>query len=108
MTTAMTRKAFLMTLKPGRQDEYEKRHNPIWPELQEVLKQHGAHNYSIFLDRESERLFAYVEIESEQLWQRIAETDVCRRWWSHMKDLMLTNSDDSPVAVPLDEVFHLE
>ncbi len=108
MTTAMTRKAFLMTLKPGRQDEYEKRHNPIWPELQEVLKQHGADNYSIFLDRESERLFAYVEIESEQLWQRIAETDVCRRWWSHMKDLMLTNSDDSPVAVPLDEVFHLE
>ena len=97
-----------MTLKPGRQDEYEKRHNPIWPELQDLLKQHGVHNYSIFLDRESERLFAYVEIESEQSWNDIANTEVCRRWGSHMKDLMLTNSDDSPGSVSLDEVFHLD
>src|SRR6185295_7948086 len=104
----MIRKAFQMTLKPGHQDEYEKRHNPIWPELQEVLKQHGVHNYSIFLDRESERLFAYAEIDSEELWEQIATTEVCRRWWSHMKDLMLTNFDDSPVAMPLDQVFHLD
>ena len=97
-----------MTLKPGHQDEYEKRHNPIWPELQEVLKQHGVHNYSIFLDRESERLFACVEIESEQAWSEIANTEACRRWWSHMKDLMLTNPDDSPSAVPLVEVFHID
>ena len=97
-----------MTLKPGRQDEYEKRHNPIWPELQQVLKQHGVHNYSIFLDRDNDRLFAYVEIESEELWQEISGTEACRRWWSHMKDLMLANADDSPVAVPLDQVFHLD
>ena len=104
----MIRKSFLMTLKPGAWIEYEKRHNPIWPELQEVLKNHGVHNYSIFLDRNSNRrLFAYAEIESDEMWGRIADTDVCRRWWSHMKELMLTNPDDSPVAVTLDEVFHL-
>jgi L-rhamnose mutarotase len=102
------RKAFLMTLKPGCREEYEKRHDPIWPELQEVLSQHGVHNYSIFLDRESEKLFAYAEIESEELWGEIANTEVCRRWWSYMKDLMLTNPDDSPLAVSLDEVFHLD
>ncbi len=104
----MIRQAFMMTLKPGRQDEYEQRHNPIWPELQAVLKKHGVHNYSIFLDRRTDQLFAYAEIESEQLWQQIAETETCRRWWSHMSELMLTNSDDSPVAVVLDEVFHLD
>ncbi len=104
----MTRKAFLMTLKPGNQAEYERRHNPIWPELQAVLKQHGVHNYSIFLDRATDRLFAYAEIESEALWRRIAETEVCQRWWAHMKDLMLVNEDDSPVAANLDEVFHLD
>jgi L-rhamnose mutarotase len=104
----MIRKAFLMTLKPGNQEEYEKRHNPIWPELQQLLKDHGVHNYSIFLDRATERLFAYAEVESEQLWEEIADTEVCRRWWSHMQDLMLTNPDDSPVAMPLDEVFHLD
>jgi len=103
----MIRKAFLMKLKPGCQPEYERRHNPIWPELQDVLKQHGASNYSIFLDRSTDSLFAYVEIQSQELWTQIATTDVCRRWWTQMKELMLTNPDDSPVAVTLDEVFHL-
>lgn len=104
----MIRKAFLMTLKPGGQDEYERRHHAVWPELLEVLKEHGVRNYSIFLDRDTDRLFAYAEIESEGLWQRIAQTEPCRRWWSHMKELMLTNPDHSPVAVALDEVFHLD
>jgi len=104
----MIRKAFLMNLKSGRQKEYERRHNPIWPELQDVLRQHGVRNYSIFLDRETDRLFAYAEIESEELWLKIAETEVCRRWWTHMRDLMLTNDDNSPVTFILDEVFHLD
>lgn len=105
----MIRKSFLMTLKPGAWIEYEKRHNPIWPELEEVLRKHGVHNYSIFLDRSSNRrLFAYAEIESEELWQRIADNEVCRRWWSYMKDLMLTNEVDSPQTTDLSEVFHLD
>jgi len=104
----MIRKAFLMTLKPGQQEEYARRHNPIWPELEEAIKAHGVHQYSIFLDRGRDTLFAYAEIESEELWQQIAGTEVCRRWWTRMKDLMLTNADDSPVVLVLDEVFHLE
>jgi L-rhamnose mutarotase len=104
----MKRKAFLMTLRPGARDEYVRRHNPIWPELQRVLKEHGVSRYSIFLDGESHRLFAYAVVESEELWQRIAATEVCRRWWAEMKDLMLTNPDDSPAATALDEVFYLE
>lgn len=105
----MLRKSFLMTLKPGAWIEYEKRHNPIWPELEDLLKVHGVRNYSIFLDRSSNRrLFAYVELESEELWRAIATTEPCRRWWAYMKDLMLTNDDDSPVTTALDEVFHLD
>ncbi len=104
----MLRKAFLMTLRPGCEDEYERRHSPVWPEVREVLKAHGVRNYSIFLERGTDRLFAYAEVESEELWRRIAATDACRRWWSHMKELMLTNPDDSPVTRELDEVFHLD
>ena len=103
----MIRKAFVMILRPGCHEEYERRHNPIWSELQEVLKEHGVSNYSIFLDRQTDRLFAYAEIESEERWQQVAETEVCQRWWAYMKDLMLTNSDNSPLANELDEVFHL-
>ncbi|HEX8142432.1 MAG TPA: L-rhamnose mutarotase [Pyrinomonadaceae bacterium] len=104
----MIRKAFLMRLRPGQEDEYAKRHNPIWAELQEVLKNHGVRNYSIFLERGSDRLFAYVEIESEHLWQQIAGTEECRRWWASMKELMYTNPDNSPLAIDLDELFHID
>jgi len=104
----MIRKAFMMTLKPDCQVEYERRHNPIWPELEAILRQHGASNYSIFLDRDTDRLFAYAEIESEERWQMIAETDVCKKWWAHMKELMLTNADNSPLSAELDEVFHID
>lgn len=104
----MIRKAFVMTLKPAHQAEYEERHNPIWPELRSVFESHGVRNYSIFLHRETNNLFAYVEIESEELWQQIPRTEACRHWWAYMKDLMLTNADDSPVSGDLDEVFHID
>jgi L-rhamnose mutarotase len=104
----MIRKAFLMRLNPGSREEYKRRHRPVWPELQEVLRVHGVHNYSIFLEPETDRLFAYCEIESEDRWQQIAATEVCRRWWAHMKDLIETNDDDSPRAERLREVFHLD
>ena len=104
----MIRKAFLMKLKPGFREEYERRHTPIWPELQEILKEHGVQNYSIFLEPKTNRLFAYAEIESEQLWRQIANTETCKRWWAHMKELMETNSDNSPVKAELEEVFHLD
>lgn|SRR5258708_5115930 len=104
----MIRKAFVMKLKPGQQQEYESRHNPIWPELQSVLKQHGVNNYSIFLESSTNNIFAYAELESEELWKQIAQTPICRRWWAHMKDLMLTNPDNSPEELLLCEVFHLD
>lgn len=104
----MIRKAFVMTLFPGMEEEYTKRHNPIWPKLSETLTAHGVRNYSIFLDRATNRLFAYAEIEDESRWNQIAETPVCRRWWTSMKPLMATNPDESPTAENLTEVFHLD
>ena len=104
----MIRKAFVMTLKPGCAEEYRRRHSPIWRELSAVLKEHGVHNYSIFHDTSGERLFAYVELESEQSWDGIAATEECRNWWRHMKDLMITNPDNSPESIVLEQVFHLD
>jgi len=104
----MIRKAFLMSVNPDAHAEYEKRHRPIWADLAAMLKQHGVANYSIFLDEETSQLFAYAEIESEELWNAIAETEECRRWWKHMRDIMPTNEDNSPVSRELNEVFHLD
>lgn len=102
----MIRKAFVMSVFPGHEAEYERRHRPIWPELEQVLKEHGVHTYSIFLHAESNRLFAYVEIEDEARWAAIAATPVCRRWWEHMQEVMPANPDASPVSCELKEVFH--
>ena len=104
----MIRKAFLMKVKPYAHEEYEHRHRPIWEELENTLKDHGVTNYSIYLEPETSQLFAYAEIESEERWTAIAETDVCKRWWAHMKDVMPTNPDNSPVSKALREVFHLD
>ena len=103
----MVRKAFVMSVNPDQHVEYERRHTPIWKELEDVLKAHGAHNYNIFLYPETNQLFAYVEIESEARWNAVAQTDVCRRWWAYMKDIMPSNIDNSPVSVELKPVFYL-
>jgi L-rhamnose mutarotase len=104
----MIRKAFRMSVHAGHEAEYERRHNPIWRELEQTLLEHGVRSYSIFLDSRTRDLFAYAEIESEQRWQEIASTEVCRRWWAHMKDLMPVAPDDSPLSADLREVFHIE
>jgi len=102
----MIRKAFVMKLYEGNEDEYQRRHNPIWPELEAVIKAHGVHNYSIF--RRGLELFAYAEIEDEARWASLADEPVVRRWWEHMAPLMESNPDASPMAVDIVEVFHLD
>lgn len=103
----MIRKAFVMSVNPGAEEEYARRHQPIWDELAALLKAHGVIQYSIFLHPETRQLFGYAEIESEERWEAIAATEVCRRWWSFMSDVMPSNPDSSPVSVPLVEVFRL-
>jgi L-rhamnose mutarotase len=103
----MLRKAFRMSVHPDRHEEYERRHRPIWPELEQTLVAHGVRSYSIFLDEATSDLFAYAEIESEERWQQIAGTEVCQRWWRSMRELMPGNADDSPRSSGLREVFHI-
>ena len=104
----MIRKAFVMSINPGCEAEYKRRHQPIWDDLAAVLKAHGAHNYSIFHDAATNTLFAYVEIEDEARWEAIARTEVCQRWWAYMRDVMPSNADNSPVSREACEVFHLD
>jgi len=104
----MIRKAFVMAVDAGREQEYERRHSPIWQELAQELKRHGAHNYSIYLHAPTRQLFGYVEIEDEARWEAMARTPICRKWWAYMKDIMPSHPDNSPQSAPLREVFHLD
>jgi L-rhamnose mutarotase len=97
-----------MSVHEGAEVEYERRHRPIWKDLEETLLAHGVHTYSIFLDSGTRDLFGYVEFESDEQWDAVSGTEVCRRWWRHMRDVMPTNNDASPVSRDLREVFHIE
>ncbi|MFI3208097.1 MAG: L-rhamnose mutarotase [Eubacteriales bacterium] len=101
-------KGFKMKLFPGMEEEYEIRHNQLWPEMIDMIHEHGGKNYSIFLDKETLILFGYIEIEDEALWSKSADTAINRKWWDFMADIMETNEDNSPVAVDLDCLFHLD
>lgn len=101
-------KGFTMRLNPGMKQEYERRHNLLWPEMIEMIHAHGGKNYSIFLDEATHTLFGYIEIADEALWTKSADTAINRKWWDYMADIMQVNPDNSPVTQGLELVFHLD
>ena len=104
----MKRHAFKMKLKAGKAAEYRKRHDEIWPELVALIKDSGVSDYSIFLDEETNILFAVQKLSGAGSSQDLGSMEVVRRWWAHMSDLMDTNPDGSPASVDLVEVFRLD
>ena len=101
-------KGFKMKIYPGMEEEYEKRHNELWPEMKEMLSAHGGKNYSIFWDKDTNILFGYIELDDEELWKKAADTPINRKWWDFMAPVMETNPDNSPVAEDLKIMFHLD
>jgi L-rhamnose mutarotase len=96
-----------MKLRKGFESEYQKRHDELWPELKRLLKETGISDYSIFLDEETNVLFAYFTIEGSEKLTDLPEKEVMKKWWNYMQDIMETNEDNSPVSLPLKEVFYL-
>ncbi len=104
----MKRKAFKMYLNEGMKEEYKKRHDNIWPELKKLLNEAGIREYSIFLDEETDTLFAFQKVVGDSDSQELGETDIVRKWWNYMSDIKKVNPDNSPVSVTLEEIFYLD
>jgi L-rhamnose mutarotase len=102
------RNAFKMKLKPGFEAEYKKRHDTIWPELSALLSETGIQDYTIFLDEETLTLFAVQKISKDFDQAFLPNHPIVKKWWAYMADIMETNPDNSPVAIPLEEVFHMD
>ena len=99
--------AFKMKLFPGFEEEYKRRHDELWPELQELLKLTGISEYSIFLDEETNSLFGVLKVTDPKNLDNLPQHKVMQRWWQYMSDIMESNPDNSPVSIPLKEVFYL-
>lgn len=103
----MQRVAFKMKLFKGQEAEYKKRHDEIWPELVQLLKQAGIEDYSIFLDEPTGYLFGVLKITNTANLNALPQQPVMKKWWAYMQDIMESNADNSPVSVPLPEVFYM-
>ncbi|MFM7329684.1 MAG: L-rhamnose mutarotase [Bacteroidota bacterium] len=104
----MARLAFRMKLHPGMEDEYRRRHDALWPELEQLLRDTGISDYSIFLDPETLFLFGVLEVTDPLRMDDLPSHPVMKKWWAFMKDIMDSHPDHSPVSVPLVKVFRLE
>ena len=104
----MKRCAFKMQLKPGFEEEYKKRHDEIWPELSAELTKAGISDYSIFLDEETLTLYGVQKVTDDNTADDLPQTEIVKKWWAWMKDIMDSNPDNSPVQTPLKEVFHMD
>lgn len=100
--------AFKMKLKPGCEAEYERRHNAIWPELKQLLSDAGVSDYTIFLDPGTLTLFAVQKVSGEGGSQDLGSNPIVQKWWDYMADIMEVNPDNSPVSIPLPQVFHMD
>lgn len=103
----MHRVAFKMQLFRGKEEEYRKRHDALWPDLEQLLKANGISEYSIFLDESTNNLFGFLKVTDPILLDDLPSSPVMQRWWQFMSDIMETNPDKSPVSIPLEEVFYL-
>ncbi|HEY9562102.1 MAG TPA: L-rhamnose mutarotase [Anseongella sp.] len=104
----MEKIAFKMQLKPGCKKEYIRRHAAIWPEIRALLKASGVSDYTIFLDEPSNTLFAVQMISGGRSSQALGTDAIVQKWWDYMADISVTNADNSPVSVPLEQVFHMD
>jgi L-rhamnose mutarotase len=104
----MIRRAFTMKLRPGCAAEYKKRHDEIWPELKKSISKAGISDYTIFLDEETMTLFAVQRLSDNNTVAELPKSPLHRKWWDYMKDLMECNPDNTPVRIPLKEMFHID
>lgn len=108
MENMFTRNAFKMKLHPGQKEEYKKRHDEIWPELSKVLTDAGVSDYSIYLDEETNTLFAFQKLAKNNTASELPKNPVVRKWWDFMNDIMEYDEKNEPVCIGLEEVFHMD
>lgn len=105
----MERICFTFEIRPGMEDEYKRRHDEIWPELVEAIKNAGLSNYSLF--RRGTQIVAYAECEPDAAtaFARIGETDANVRWseW-FVPEVIPSLTDEQGNLVTFDEVWHLD
>ncbi|AML53483.1 L-rhamnose mutarotase [Falsihalocynthiibacter arcticus] len=102
------RYVFRMRLNVGMANEYQRRHDAIWPELVALLHEAGVSDYSIHFDAETNLLIGILLRSDGHGMDALADHPVMQKWWAHMADIMETEQSGAPVAMPLPMLFHMQ
>ncbi len=98
----MQRRAWLLRVREGKEEEYRRAHAHVWPELVQAAREAGLHNHSTFIS--GRNVIAYLEAENpEEAFSRLLKTDVKQRWDQAMSELL--EAADTP---SFQEVFHFD
>ncbi len=104
----MERLMFTFALRPGQEDEYERRHQAVWPALLHDLYEAGWRNYSLF--RRDLQIYAYAECHPDvaTALQRMSASQANRDWAQWFTEVIDELTDDSGALFVADEVWHLD
>lgn len=104
----MERICYTFDLAAGMEEEYERRHAEIWPELVTALKEAGFSNYSLF--RRETEVIAYAECDPtvDAALARLAAYDVNDRWSAYIRSLMTRSVDPEGRFFTVREIWHLD
>lgn len=88
-------------VKEGFLEEYIRRHNEIWPEMQEVLTEAGIANYTIW--NVGNELFGYYECQNgiEYAIKVQNNSETVKKWDEYMSDILIMEKDAETGAQPL-------
>ena len=104
----MERLCFTFQLYPGRESEYQKRHDEIWPELVAAIEHAGFRNYSLF--RRDRQVVCYTECHPDvaSAFARISGSQASARWAEWFSDVVVSLTGADGNLMTLDEVWHLD
>lgn len=107
----MKRYGLVLRVRPGREQEYRRYHEAVWPEILEIIRDCNVRNYSIYL--KDGYLFAYYEYVGDDFaadMAKMAKQPKMREWW----DIMEPMQDPVPTRkegewwAEMEEVFHTD
>lgn len=96
----MEKIAWTATIKDGKCDEYISRHDKIWQDMKDVLKEAGIVNYTIWLNGNT--VFGYYECTKGIAYAQKVQSQsvVVQKWNEYMKDVMDLKMDKKTGAQP--------
>jgi L-rhamnose mutarotase len=90
----MAAHAWVLEVRPGYEDEYKRRHDELWPEMEVALKASGITSYTIF--RHGLTLFGYFETADLQATiNALSQDETNKRWSEYMAPIMKIDIDSA-------------